>query len=75
MPIALSQYIVDYPQIEKIVLHLDNDAPGRMAADALKTIIPKSYAVENAPPSAGKDMNDLLKLRKGIPLKAPQRER
>lgn len=75
LPIALSQYLADYPHIERIVLHLDNDAPGRMAADALKAIIPNSYAVENAPPSAGKDMNDLLKLRKGIPLKVRQRER
>ena len=55
--------------MRRIVLHLDNDAPGRMAAAVLMTVMPNGYEVMNLPPSAGKDMNDLLKLRKGIPLK------
>ena len=70
LPIALTQYLSDYPHVRKIALHLDNDAPGRLAASALMTVMPKGYEVMNLPPSAGKDMNDLLKLRKGIPLKS-----
>lgn len=69
LPIALTQYLSDYPHVRRIVLHLDNDAPGRMAAAVLMTVMPNGYEVMNLPPSAGKDMNDLLKLRKGIPLK------
>ena len=42
-----------------------------MAAAALMTVMPEGYEVMNLPPSAGKDMNDLLKLRKGIPTRAP----
>jgi hypothetical protein len=65
VPAALKQYLSDYPHIEKIVLRLDNDPPGRLAAKTLKTILPKQYAVEAEPPPQGKDYNDCLMLQLG----------
>lgn len=64
-PLALGQYLKDNPQIEKIVLCLDNDAPGRNAAAAIKTRL-MTYAVIDNPPKDGKDYNDLLQKMKGI---------
>lgn len=65
IPAALSRYLAEYPQIKKIVLRLDNDPPGRLAAETLKTILPDRYEVETQPPPRGKDYNDCLMLRLG----------
>lgn len=61
LPTALMQYLKDFPQIKEIVLHLDNDMPGRQAANAIKTLISPSYVVLDEPPKHGKDYNDYLK--------------
>lgn len=60
VPAALTRFLEDYPHIRRIALHLDNDAPGRMAAQALITVLPKEYTVANKPPPCGKDFNDYL---------------
>lgn len=65
VPAALSRYLEEYPHIEKIVLRLDNDPPGRLAAKTLETILPKRYAVETRLPPQGKDYNDSLMLQLG----------
>lgn len=65
LPAALKRYLEQYPQIEKIVLRLDNDQPARLAAKTLETILPKRYAVEIRLPPQGKDYNDCLMLRLG----------
>ena len=49
--------------------HLDNDGPGRMAAEAIQTVISKEYEVKNCPPPRGKDVNDYLCRRLGIPIR------
>jgi len=56
------QYLKDHPQIDEIVLHLDNDTPGRLAAKTIKAILPPSYAVSDEPPKCGKDYNDYLRM-------------
>ncbi len=61
-PAALTQYLKDYPQITKIALHLDNDAPGRLAAETIKALLPSTYTISDEPPKRGKDMNDNLKM-------------
>ena len=61
LPAALMQYLKDIPQINSVALHLDNDAPGRLAAKTIQTILPPAFAVSNEPPKRGKDMNDYLK--------------
>jgi hypothetical protein len=61
LPAALVQYLKDYPQINEIVLHLDNDMAGRLAVNAIKTVLPPAYTVIDEPPERGKDANDYLK--------------
>ena len=72
LPAALTRYLEDYPHIKTVALHLDNDTPGRLAAEAIKTVMPKQYAVEDRPPPWGKDVNDYLCHRLGIPIQKPK---
>ena len=66
VPVALTRFLEDYPHIKNVTQHLDNDTPGRMAAKAIMTVMPKEYTVTNKPPPSGKDFNDyLLALIKG----------
>ena len=60
VPCALTQYIADYPQIKKVVFHLDNDRAGRLATQAITTVLPKQYRTADMPPPSGKDFNDYL---------------
>lgn len=55
--------------MKTVYLHLDNDGPGRMAAEAIQTVISKEYEVKNRPPPRGKDVNDYLCQRLGIPIR------
>jgi hypothetical protein len=71
-PTALMQYLKDFTQIDDIVLHLDNDMAGRLAAKTIQTILPSPYTVSDEPPKRGKDVNDYLKM---IITKNPLRER
>ena len=68
MPLALTQYLKDHPGIRKIVLRLDNDYAGRTASQALQTMLSGSYEVSIRPPPEGKDYNDCLCMRLGIPI-------
>ena len=61
-PAALMQYLKDYPQISEIALHLDNDAPVRLAAETIKTILSPTYTVLDEPPKRGRDYNDYLRM-------------
>lgn len=64
-PLALGQYLKDNPQIEKVILCLDNDEPGRIAAEAIQVRL-DAYEVMDNPPKGGKDYNDQLQHLKGI---------
>jgi len=64
-PLALGQYLADNRQIQKIILCLDDDEPGRIAARAIRSRLDAYEVVEN-PPRRGKDFNELLQLAKGI---------
>ena len=64
-PLALSTYLEDNPHIGRIVLCLDNDEPGRVAAQAIRSCLSR-YAVVDNPPTCGKDYNELLQQVKGI---------
>ena len=70
LPAALVQYLADYPHIRKVVLRLDNDPAGRIAAATIQTLLTKRYAVtaEIRPSAQGKDYNDCLCLRLGLPI-------
>jgi len=62
LPAALVQYLKDNSLIKTVTLHLDKDAPGRMAAKAIAGRLELTYAVFNEPPKRGKDMNEYLKV-------------
>lgn len=62
LPPALTQYLKAALHISRIVLCLDNDEPGRVAAAALQELL-AGYEVIDKPPLRGKDYNDLLRYR------------
>ena len=66
VPVALTRFLLDYPHVKKVALHLDNDYVGRQAAKAIMTVLPKEYDSVNNPPSRGKDCNDFLCMRLGL---------
>lgn len=70
MPAALVRYLSEHPHIRRVVLRLDNDATGRIAAETIKTLLPRKYAVtvDIQPPPQGKDYNDCLCMRLGLPI-------
>ena len=68
MPLALKQYLTERPNIRKIALRLDNDPAGRSAMNALYAMLSKDYVVGVFYPPCGKDYNDYLCMRKGIPV-------
>ena len=60
LPIALENMTQKQPQINTIVLHLDNDHAGRSAALAIATQLEGKYVIRDKPPPFGKDCNDHL---------------
>lgn len=65
-PAALLQFLKDHPYINSITLHLDNDVPGRLAAETIRTFLSPVYMVSDEPPKHGKDYNDYLRIVQGI---------
>lgn len=63
LPMALTQYLIDYPQINIISLHLDNDEPGKLAARAIMAKMMDKHVVEFCPSYRGKDYNEMLQMR------------
>jgi hypothetical protein len=61
LPIALTRFLKDYPQIDTLALHLDNDKAGRLAAKIINIILQSDYTVSDEPSKYGKDVNDYLK--------------
>ena len=68
LPASLHQYLTDYPRIKNIILRLDNDRAGLLAARAIATVLPPKYTVSTEPPLKGKDYNDFLCIKLGIPI-------
>ena len=67
LPAALKQYLSDNPHIRKVVLRLDNDPAGRLAALTIQTLLSKQGLVSAARfPPQGKDYNDYLCIRRGL---------
>lgn len=75
IPVALSTYLRENPQIKTIILHLDNDKTGRLCAAALTELLKQDYKIVDAPPPIGKDVNDFLMSYLGLARQKPARER
>jgi hypothetical protein len=67
LPPALAQYLESHPEAKNLHLHLDNDFAGQLAAETIMAILPKEYAATDEPPPSGKDYNDCLCDRSGLP--------
>lgn len=65
VPKALQNYLNKYPNVQDIVLHLDNDRAGREATKALIFDL-KKYNVYDIPAPYGKDINDYLCFKLGL---------
>lgn len=68
MPLALKRYLSEHSEIRNITLRLDNDATGGRAAKALVSMLSNQYEVSVQPPPYGKDYNDYLCMRLGLPI-------
>lgn len=68
LPLALQRYLKDHPEIRRICLRLDNDPTGRLAVKTLKTLLADQYVIGVFPSPSGKDYNDHLCHRLGIPV-------
>ena len=64
LPLALDQYLKDNPQINTIILCLDNDDTGHRASRAIQRLL-AGYTVRNNPPIGAKDYNELLQREMG----------
>ena len=66
VPVALSRYLADHPEIQVLRLHLDNDSIGRGAAAGIVGGLRDRYEIWDEPPRWSKDVNDQLKIRVGL---------
>ena len=66
VPIALSRYLQEHPNIHTLQLHLDNDEVGRGAAAGIMGGLQDRYTVLDQPPTNGKDVNELLQRKLGL---------
>ena len=66
LPAALAQHLHDYPYVRHIVLCLDNDEAGRLAAQTICELLPECYITKLLLPDKGKDYNHQLQIVKGI---------
>lgn len=75
VPAALDTFLKARPDVKELQLHLDNDQAGKLAAQALEQSLSGRYAVWNAPPPQGKDVNDYLMLQlRRRPVKDPEKK-
>ena len=66
VPVSLSRFLTDYPDIKTLRLHLDNDEIGRGAAKGIMDGLKDKYEILDEPPRYGKDVNDALQRRLGL---------
>lgn len=66
VPMALSRFLKEQPEVQRIVFHLDNDRAGQSATEAIRMVLPEKYDTEDIPPPRGKDCNDCLCIQLGI---------
>ena len=67
-PLTLTRYLSEHPNIKRITLRLDNDKAGGFMAKALVALLSEKYEVSVQPPPCGKDYNDYLCMKLGIPI-------
>ena len=73
LPIALTRYLEDYPEIKHVDLHLDNDLAGRAATENIFVAMGAKHSLRNQRPTQGKDVNDMLRIKLGLAAPATER--
>lgn len=68
LPLTLKRYLGEHSNIHRITLRFDNDATGGYMAKALVTLLSDRYEVSVQPPPCGKDYNDYLCMKLGLPI-------
>lgn len=64
LPVALKQYLKEYPEVKTIHLHLDNDEVGRGAVVGIRNALGDKYTIFDEPPDYRyKDVNEQLKAK------------
>lgn len=66
LPVALERFLKQYPEIQTVHIHLDNDEVGRGASEGIRKCLEGKYRVLDEPPECGKDVNDQLMMRLGL---------
>ena len=66
LPVALERFLKQYPEIQTVHIHLDNDEVGRGASEGIIKCLEGKYKVLDEPPECGKDVNDQLMMRLGL---------
>ncbi|MEK3986343.1 DUF3991 and TOPRIM domain-containing protein [Paenibacillus sp. FSL K6-3166] len=64
-PAALTQFLQSFPQVKRLILHLDNDEPGRIASATIQHLLSPTLSISDKPPHWGKDMNEHLMAYRG----------
>lgn len=60
VPQTLTTFLKNNSNIDRIILHLDNDEAGRLATKAIQNSLSVRYKIIDDPPKSGKDYNDYL---------------
>ncbi len=67
LPPALKNTVQNDEDLQRIILHLDNDPAGRAASKGLEKALHNRYEVINETPKCGKDVNEeLILYKKGV---------
>lgn len=78
IPKTIEKFLISNPDINEIVLHLDNDIAGRNATKAFQIVMKDTYKIIDNPVPRGKDVNDYLcaclGIRKNINSKGVERQ-
>ncbi|MCL2298871.1 MAG: DUF3991 and toprim domain-containing protein [Firmicutes bacterium] len=75
LPVSLARYLEDYPGIQRVDLHLDNDFAGRAAAQNIMDLLSETYDLcDHIPPGGCKDTNAYLQKRLGLSERTKERD-
>jgi hypothetical protein len=66
LPGSLERFLKEFPEIQRLDLHLDNDLAGQAATQSIVALLGETLDVRNRSPPAGKDVNEYLQARLGL---------
>lgn len=69
IPLTIEHYLTQNPQTKTVFLHLDNDLAGRNATASITRLLSDKYEVIDKPAPFGKDVNEYLCKKLGLPTK------